>query len=89
MSKEETGMAPILVAKSGFGKRGLREGGGRQCLGPAAKKERGGAEGAQGWEVALDLTLERIWNIEFRDVGSKLNSDIKGHKWAKPYPRFH
>lgn len=57
-------MAPILVAKSGFGKRGLREGGGRQRLGPAAKKERGGAEGTQSWEVALGLNTGK--NTEHR-----------------------
>lgn len=58
--EEETGMGSVLIAKPGQGKRGQREaekrGRWRQAKSRACSKERGGAERAKGWEVALGLT---------------------------------
>lgn len=71
MRKEETGMAPISMAKPGRGKRGQREGVGRQCLEPAAKKERGGAERTKGWEVDLGLT----------NIGKNLEHRTQRHRF--------
>lgn len=52
-------MVSILIAKPGQGKKGQREakkrGKWRQAKSRACGEERGGAERAKGWEVALEL----------------------------------